>query len=233
MSDFVEFCAKGRAALLSGRATHDLPMVEGARRWGAAVVLRPEGEVVDRLSELAATMDAPGHWVHGGPTLHVTLRSLEPYRDRIPEDDRLRRTYARAMAEAATGVAPPRIRLKGVSPHRGGVLVYGHPEDDTLVTLWKRFAHAMESRGVRDLEHARIRDRWYVSLVHFAGPLLNPREIVAWCDAHADADFGVTELTSVEVVQFVLTGQRIKVRSLERAVLGDESDGASPGPIPG
>ncbi|MGP3964345.1 2'-5' RNA ligase family protein [Nonomuraea sp. 3N208] len=233
MSDFAEFRTRGRAALLSGRATHDLPMVEGARRWGAAVVLRPEGEIVDRLTDLAATIQAPGHWVHGGRTLHVTLRSLEPYRDRIPADDPLRRTYARALTEAATGLPPAKVRLKGVSPHRGGVLAYGHPEDDTLATLWKRFAHAMESRGVRDLEHGRIRDRWYVSLVHFAGPLRNPREIVEWCDAHVGAEFGVAELTSAEVVQFVLTGQGIRVRSLERAGLGGESDGVSPGPIPG
>jgi hypothetical protein len=219
MSDFAEFRVKGRDTLLTGRATHDLPMVEGARRWGAAAVLRPVGEVVDRLTALAETIEAPGHWVHGGRTLHVTLRSLEPYRARIPAADPLRRTYAEALAEAAAGVPPARVRLKGVSPHRGGVLVYGHPEDDTLVTLWKRFAHAMESRGVRDLEHGRVRDRWYVSLVHFAGPLRDPRAIVEWCDAHVDADFGLAELTSVEIVQFVLADQRIRVDSLERAAL--------------
>ena len=194
-------------------------MVEGARRWGAAAVLRPEGEVVDRMTELAATVPALGHWVHGGRTLHVTLRSLEPYRARIPEDDPLRRAYAAAMAEAAEGLPPVRLRLSGVSPHRGGVLVGARTEDDALVTMRKRFAHAMESCGIRDLEHGRVRDRWYVSLVHFARPLANPREIVEWCDTHADADFGVAELPTAEIVQFVHTGTGIRVESLERTRL--------------
>ncbi|TDC99197.1 hypothetical protein E1292_32635 [Nonomuraea deserti] len=219
MSDFIEFRARGRAALLSGRATHDVPMVEGGRRWGAAAVLRPQREIVDRLTELAATIEAPGHWVHGGPALHVTLRSLEPYRARIPEDDPLRRAYAAALAEAADGLPGARVSLRGVSPHPGGVLVCGHPEDDTLVTLWKRFAHALESRGVRDLEHGRVRDRWYVSLVHFAVPLADPRPLVEWCDAHADVALGTAELATAEIVQFVHTGTGIRVEALERARL--------------
>ncbi|MGW4960745.1 hypothetical protein ACWEPL_26310 [Nonomuraea sp. NPDC004186] len=59
MSDFADFRIEGRAALLAGRATHDSPMVEGARRWGAAAVLRPSGEVLDRLAALAGTIEAP------------------------------------------------------------------------------------------------------------------------------------------------------------------------------
>ncbi|WP_433437056.1 hypothetical protein [Nonomuraea sp. CA-141351] len=219
MSDFADFRARGRAALLADQATHDSPMVEGARRWGAAAVLRPSGEVLDRLAELAGTIEAPGHWVHGRRALHVTLRSLEPYRDRIPAGDSLRRVYGDALAEAAAGLAPARVRLAGVSPHAGGVLVCGHPEDDTLATLWKRFAHAMESRGVRDLEHGRVRDRWYVSLVHFAAPLADPLRIVEWCDAHADVDLGTAELDAAEIVQFVLTATGIRIKALEKARL--------------
>ncbi|MGW0807628.1 2'-5' RNA ligase family protein [Nonomuraea sp. NPDC002799] len=219
MSDFAEFRASGRAALLAGQATHDIPMVAGARRWGAAAVLRPPGPVLDRLTELAGTLRAPGHWVHGRRTLHVTLRSLEPYRDTIPEGDRLRRVYGEALAEAATGLPPARVRLAGVSPHAGGVLVHGSPQDETLVTLYERYARALESRGVRDLERGRVRDRWYVSLVHFAGPLADPRAIVAWCDAHATADLGVAELATAEIVRFVLAGTDIHVSSLERARL--------------
>ncbi|MEV0383361.1 hypothetical protein [Nonomuraea sp. NPDC050643] len=237
MSEFAEFRARGRAALLDGRATHDLPMVEGARRWGAGAVLRPEGDVVERLTELAASVPAPGHWVHGGSTLHVTLRSLEPYRARIPEDDPLRRTYGDALTEAATGLPPVQVRLAGLTPHQGGVLVYGHLEDDTLLTLRKRYAHALECRGVRDLEHGRTRDRWYVSLVHFARPLANPRELVEWCDANTEADFGVAELTTAEVVQFTHTGTGIRVDPLERARLTlheapRETTERHPGPIP-
>lgn len=216
MSDFAEFQARGRTALLSGRATHDSPMEEGAARWGAAAVLRPEGEVVHRLTELAATIDAPGHWVHGGPTLHVTLRSLEPYRAGLPEDDPLRRAYAAALADAARELPPVRVRLAGVSAHPGGVLVGAHPSDDTLVTMRERYVRALEARGVQDLEHGRVRDRWYISLVHFAAPLADARDLVAWCDAHGDTGFGTIELPSAEIVRFAHTGTGIRVESLSR-----------------
>jgi hypothetical protein len=92
--------------------------------------------------------------------------------------------------------------------------------------IWRRFARALADRGVKDLEHGRIRDRWYVSLVHFAGPLADPRKIVEWCDAHAATDFGLAELTTAEIVQFVHTGTSIRVDSLERA----ETTGRHPAP---
>ncbi|MEO3875644.1 hypothetical protein ABGB18_43260 [Nonomuraea sp. B12E4] len=217
MSDFVEFRAKGRAALLSGQATHDLPMVEGAQRWGLAAVLRPTGEVLDRLTGLSATIEAPGHWVHGRRTLHLTLRSLEPYRHEVPAHDPLRRAYACALAEAVAGLPPARVRLVGVSPHAGGVVACGYPQDDALGTMWRRLARGLAARGVKDLEHDRVRDRWYISLVHFAAPLADPHKIVEWCDAHAGTDFGVAELTRAEIVQYVHTGTSIRIESLERA----------------
>ncbi|MEV0622943.1 hypothetical protein AB0I81_57165 [Nonomuraea sp. NPDC050404] len=219
MSDFAEFRAKGRAALLSGRATHDTVMVEGAGRWGTTALLRPQGEIVDRMTELVSTLDAPGHWVHRGPTLHITLRTLEAYRSDIPPDDPLRRACAEALARAADGLPPARARLTGVSPHGGGIVLGVRPDDDTLATLRKRFAHALGTRGVRDYERGRVRDRWYVSLVHFARPLTNPGEIVEWCDAHADTDFGPATLPTAEIVRYAHTGTGIHVDSLEQVRL--------------
>ncbi|MFD1537536.1 2'-5' RNA ligase family protein [Nonomuraea guangzhouensis] len=224
MSDFTAFFAAGRDALLSGRATHDRPMVEGAARWGATTILRPAGTVLDRLAELAQQAGAvagPGHWAHGTDCLHVTLRSLEPYRSVIPVDDPLRLAYADALREAAAGLPPVPVELRGVSPHAGGVLVCGHPVDDTLVTLQKRFAHELAARGVRDFEHGRVRDRWYVSLVHFADPVpvTAAEAIVAWCDERADLPIGVAELAAAEIVQAVHTGTGVRLDTLERVPL--------------
>ncbi|GAA2215221.1 hypothetical protein GCM10009850_106880 [Nonomuraea monospora] len=229
MSDFAEFRARGRAALLAGQATHDVPFADGGTRWGTTAAFRPQQQIAERMAELSATVSAPGHWVHGAGTLHVTLRTLERYRTHIPQDDPLCRAYGSALAEAVAGLPPARVRLAGVHPHPGGVVVGAHPEDDTLDTIRKRFAHVLETRGIRDVERGRVRDRWYVSLVHFAAPLTNAGELVAWCDAHADADFGTAELRTAEIVQFVHTGGGVRVNSLERAVLG-EGGGAPPRP---
>ncbi|MFI7152885.1 2'-5' RNA ligase family protein [Nonomuraea sp. NPDC050022] len=224
MSDFAAFFAAGRDALLSGRAVHDRPMVEGGARWGAAAVLRPAGTVLDRLVELAreaSTVAGPGHWAHGADCLHVTLRSLEHYRSVIRMDDPLRRAWADALREAVAGLPPVRVVLRGVSPHAGGVLACGYPVDDALVTLQKRFAHGLAARGVRDFERGRVRDRWYVSLVHFAEPVsvTTAEEIVGWCDERADLPIGLAELTAAEIVQAVFTGTGVRLDTLESAEL--------------
>jgi hypothetical protein len=226
-SDYADFFAAGRDALLEGRTTYDLPMTDGSPRWGAAAVLRPVGPVLRRLADLARSAGAVavargGHWVHGEECLHVTLRGLEPYRSVIPADDPLRRAYADALREAAEGLPPVQVELRGVSPHAGGVLACGHPVDDTLEVLRKRFAHGLAIRGVRDLERGRVRDRWYVSLVHFARPVTAPEEIVRWCEERAALPIGIAELPAAEITQAVHTGTGIRLDTLEHVPLRQE-----------
>ncbi|MBE1565183.1 hypothetical protein [Nonomuraea africana] len=216
MSRFMDFCAAGRAALLEGRATFDRPPVEGATRWGAAAVLRPEGEVLDRLAELAAEAGpvvGAGHWVHDRAALHLTLRSLEPYRQVVRE----RGDYGAALAAAAEGLPPVRVELRGVAAHRGGMLVWGAPADVTLVTLQKRFAHEL---GAASAFESWERDIWYVSVVHFAAPVAAPEEIVAWCGERVGLRVGLAELTRAEIVQFAHTGAGMRLVPLEGVTLG-------------
>ncbi|MFE3454814.1 2'-5' RNA ligase family protein [Nonomuraea sp. NPDC059194] len=216
MSRFPAFFAKGRAALLGGRTTYDQPPVEGSRRWGATAVLRPAGPVLERLAELAgelASVVGQGHWVHGTDALHVTLRALEPYRLEVTDRGR----YGAALAAAAEGLPPVRLELRGVSPHHGGVLAWGVPADDTLVTLQKRFAHELGELGAFE---GWERDIWYVSLAHFASPVRAPERIAAWCDERVDLTVGFAELTCAEIAQAVHTGEGIRLTTLESVSLG-------------
>ncbi|MFG2075416.1 hypothetical protein [Nonomuraea maritima] len=221
MHDYADFFARGRDALLEGKAVHESPPVEGGTRWGASAVLRPTGPVLEGLTALAASVGEtadPGHWVHGPETLHFTLRSLERHRRVVPSDDPYRLAYAASLDEAVAGSPPIRIELRGVSPHTGGVLAFGHPVDDSLVSLQKRFAQSLDRRGVGAFE-SWVRDRWYVSLMHFAAPVTDPKAIVAWCDEHADVRMGLAEIKAAEIVQPVHTGVGIRLETLERAIL--------------
>ncbi len=221
MNDYAEFSSKGRAALLAGAAVHERPLVEGGTRWGAAAVLRPDGLVLEELAGLAKDLGetiGPGHWTHGRETLHFTLRSLERYRRVIPEDDPRRLAYAASLAEAAAGSPPVRIEVRGVSPHAGGVLAFGYPLDDALVTLQQRFAYALRTRDAGGFE-SWVRDRWYVSLTHFATPVTDPEAVVAWCERHADVPIGLAEIQAAEIVQAVPTGAGVRLDTLERSVL--------------
>lgn len=221
MNDYPEFFVRGRAALLAGATTHERPLVEDAMRWGAAAVMRPGGPVLAELTDLAKSVGGTagaGHWVHGRESLHFTLRSLDRYRKVIPDDDPRRLAYAASLAEAVAGLPPVRIEVRGVSPHSGGVLAFGHPVDDTLTTLQRRFARSLRTRGAAEFEYW-VRDRWYVSLVHFGTPVTDPEPIVAWCDEHADVPIGLAEINAVEIVEAVPAGVGIRLNTLERSAL--------------
>lgn len=214
-----DFVSRGRTALLSGRASFDVAFAEGHPRWGASAVLRPAEPVLSRLASLSASLESaagPGHWAHGPETLHFTLRSLEPYRSVIPLDDPLRLAYASAARKATAGLAPVQVELVGVSPHSGGVVALGRPVGDGLVTLAERFAEHLGEDGAFQ---SWVRDRWYVSLMHFAQPLADPKPIVTWCDEHAGVPIGVAQLDAVDIVQAVRQGAGVRLDTLERAVL--------------
>lgn len=220
-TDYAEFLSGGRKALLDGHATHDLPLKEGSARWGLATILRPRGAVLDRLATLAksaALAIGPGHWTHGRDALHFTLRSLERFRQKVPADDPARLAYAAAVREATADLPPVRMELRGVTPHAGGVMVFGYPLDDTVWTLQRRYASALRTRGAGDFE-SWTRDRWYVSLIHFTRPPTDPKQVVAWCDEHTDLPLGTTEIDTVDLVQAIQSGDRIQLRTLEQATL--------------
>jgi hypothetical protein len=214
------FRSSGRDALLGGWAVHDRPLTDGGHRWGLSAVLRPAGPELSALSALGRSAEAaagPGHWVHAAEVLHITLRTLEPYRSVVPPGDARLRGYGEALDAAASGLPAVRMRLSGVSPHAGGVLVLGHPLDDTIWRLQRRYMAALPEGGRFE---ERVRDLWYVSLVHFAGPLARPERLVDWCDAHADLDLGVVEAPTVEIVHAVHDGPGLSLRSLHRTALG-------------
>lgn len=216
-----EFYDRGRAALVAGEVRPEAPPTENGARWGAAAVLRPAGPVLESLAELADSLGGVagvGHWPHLKSSLHVTLRALERYRSSIPRDDEYRAAYAEALDAAAAGLPPARVELRGVCPHPAGVIAVGRPLDEVLVALQARLAEGLGARGLAAFE-SWVRDRWYVSLIHFAGPVADPGSVVAWCDERRDLRIGVVELDIVEVVRWHYTGIGVRSEALHRARL--------------
>lgn len=219
MIDYSGFMAKGCADVLAGDVHLERPPADGGARWGLAAIMRPAGTVLDELCALARQAGraaGAGHWVHGRNTLHFTLRSLERYRDVVFPDDGPLAAYTRALDAATGGTGPLRIELRGLTPHAGGVQVLGHPVDDRLATLQKRFAAELGAAGA--VEHW-VRDIWYVGLLHFAAPLTEPRRLVDWCDALGDRPFGTAEIHAVEIARFRLAEGAMTAQCLHKASL--------------
>jgi hypothetical protein len=216
MGDEIELFEAGRAALVAGDVRPEDPPAEYGPRWGAAAVLRPVDPVVGPLAELANSLGAAagdGHWAHREGSLHFTLRALEHHRSSIPVNDARRIAYAEALDAAAEGIPPARVQLRGVCPHPAGVIAVGYPLDGVLATLQARFAEELRARGVAAFE-SWVRDRWYVSLLHFAGPVAELARVAAWCEERRDLRIGVVALDAVEVVRWHFTGVGVRAEAL-------------------
>jgi len=225
MSDEIELFDAGRAALVAGDVRPEAPPAENGPRWGAAAVLRPADPVLGSLAELVdsiAVAAGDGHWAHHRSSLHFTLRALEHYRSSIPVGDARRIAYAEALDAAAQGMPPALVELRGVCPHPAGVVAVGYPLDGVLATLQVRFAEELRARDVAGFE-AWVRDRWYVSLFHFAGPVANREQVAAWCDERRDVRIGVVALDTVEVVRWHFMGAGVRAEGMHKARLDSES----------
>ncbi|MGW5364181.1 hypothetical protein [Actinopolymorpha pittospori] len=215
-----ELRARGRAALAAGQVALDTPPKDGGR-WGLTALLRPTGDGLASLVDLADQASAvagPGHWVHGAAEVHLTIRTFEAHRSVIAEDDPLLSRYRQALAAAVVGLAPFHLRLRGLSPHPRGVAVLGEPVEETADLLRLRLSKALRSDDER-ADGPPQRD-WYANVVHFAAPLSSPADVLAWCDARADLDVGTLRFTDVEVVRWSWDGMRMRATTLDRVSLG-------------
>lgn len=222
MSRAEQFYRAGRADLLAGKVDADEPPVDGGPRWGVSAILRPRGDVVERLRSVAASiahMIGPGHWVHGKESLHTTLRSFEPYSTRDMDDDLRVGAYADAVAEACDGFAPVSLTLQGVAPHSGGIMMVGKEEPQGLPLLQQRLAAALQARDVVDDEADFTRDLWYVQLVHFAGPVHDPTALVKWGDERREEVFGTCIYNEVEIVRWFHVDGSMRNETLHRVKL--------------
>jgi len=235
MSDETELYEQGLAALAAGAVRPEQPLGENVQRWGVAAVLRPEGSVLGRLEELSASVGhaaGEGHWVHHASALHFTLRSLEHFRATVPSDDPRCAGYADALDHAARGLAPARVELRGVCPHPGGVVAVGYPLDETMGELQSRFAAELRTRGLAGFE-SWVRDRWYVSLIHFVGRAaeVNTAAVAAWCEKHRQSALGTAELGAVEIIRSHQVDAGVRLETLHRTTLARTS--VTTGPMTG
>jgi hypothetical protein len=222
---YAAFADRGRATLLDGGQTYDRPLGETGR-WGVSAVFRPSGDVLDQLADLIAPLRpvlGDGHWIHGPGCLHSTLRALEYYRADISPDDEQIRTYADALEQAARGIPPLELAVRGVSPHHGGALLLLSPLDKTLVTLQDRYDQALHDRDACRFDQEHRRDLWNIGLVHFASELTDPAAFVAWCDEHAEVDLGTITFDAVDIVRAHQEPADVRLETLHRTALLGQS----------
>ena len=230
MTRFDELFELGREAVLSRTHGCDKPPVDGGR-WGIAVILKPDTTLTHRLAEITNdTMRVAGshHWPTGLPSaVHFTVRALEWFRTEVPEDDPSVARYAAALERAAKRAKPVALTVGGLTLTPSCVMVCAEPVDETATELAQALAGELGPDGW--LEEDFNRNIWYATLVHFAGPIDDPRALVDWVQQRretlvARADFGRVYFDRVyfdraQLIRYTFNGRHTELVTLASVVL--------------
>lgn len=125
-------------ALRDGNLRVDHFPVDGDPRWGLSLVLLPPKKLADEIAEIAAELGSTyksTHHLCDAADLHLTVTSLEPYRDDV--DQTTLKHYVNALEQFHDLIDDVRVRLVGLGGSAAGVFVQGFDED-TLTPIRQR-----------------------------------------------------------------------------------------------
>jgi hypothetical protein len=153
----------------------------------------------------------PDHWsTCSAASAHITGRILGPRRSATP-DAALVHRYAAGITRAADGKSlafkAMRILITPIS-----VMLGLEPTGDQPSRLAKALGDALGSDGW--FERDRVRDIWYVNLVHFSGPVASPPDLVDWVERFALPTSFTVRGRSLDVVRWQFDGIRMMPATL-------------------
>jgi hypothetical protein len=200
---FDRLFAEAAPLIEQGRHVRDSSPVKGGR-WGASVVLRPDGMSAARLERAMVEVEGlagPGHFRTGlAGSVHFTVRVLESYKKAGDEDEEATQRYAEAMSNAAEGVDGIDLDLVGLTLAPGSVMACAYPVDGSA----DRFADLLKDRLGHDgwREDGFTRKIWYTNILHFAADIAQPAALVEWVAQRRRLDLGRVKIETAELVRF-------------------------------
>lgn len=217
---FDDLAAAGRCAVLSGTHEVESPPEADGFRWGPSVILRPDANTLSRVDALVSEilpLVGPGHWSTGSSaSAHITVRTLDGRRSVDSADDIPR--YRDAVGAAATAVDSVRFRVGQVLLSPISVMLALLPEDDAPYRLAAALEGALGPDGW--FERNRVRDIWYLNLVHFTGSIADANGLVQWVDTCGTVQEWRVEADTLEAVHWQFEGRKMVPGALVRVALG-------------
>jgi hypothetical protein len=179
------------------------PPVERGR-WPVSVVLRPDHASAERLEHQMTQVEklaGPGHFRTGiTGSVHLTVRVIERYREAVGEDDEAVQRYARAMSRAAGQVEAIELDHIGLTLAPGSVMVCASAVDDNADKFTDLLKDELGADAWREAGFSR--DIWYANILHFAGDIAQPAELIEWVVQRRELDLGRAVIDTAELVRF-------------------------------
>lgn len=179
--------------------------VDGDARWGLSLVLLPPAHVADAVSaaatELGSLYDGTHH-IYDAADLHLTVTSLERYRDKVAQTTI--KHYVDAV-ERARHLLDVNVRLVGLGGSPSGVFVQGF-DDETLAPIRRQMREAAADLhdGVAP-PMAFVRDTAHISISVHREAVPEPRA-AEYVQRHRRTVFGnITEAT-IALARYRATG---------------------------
>jgi hypothetical protein len=215
-----------RDALTVGLVTPDTIPEHGSWRWGVSLIFRlPTGlskPLVDQAVEVA-NLAGSEHIYYQPEDLHMTVRTLEPFRKLLSLDDDCLSRYNRAINGVCRLVPPFKIEYRGLTASGQSILVQGWPEGDRLMDLRIQLHYALADEGLAfppEDEPRRIRRTAHTSICVLTGTLIAPQRLVDLITRRRHHIYGWTTVSQLEVVYFIRTADRAVPVTLWSTPLG-------------
>ncbi|WP_439690783.1 2'-5' RNA ligase family protein [Curtobacterium sp. SP.BCp] len=213
LSRYDALWARARSSYETGDLVIDRPPVDGDARWGLSLVVLPGAELHARLVEatdaLADRMAGP-QTVVAPSDLHMTVTSLEPYRDEV--DPVLVDAYWVAAGEALRG-GMPQVSFRGLGGSAAGVFAQGFADDRLLAVRRRMREVGAALHGGEPPTPAFIRDTAHVSLtVHRAAA--PESHVAAFVDSARDVPLGDLRGACLALVRYREVGGAMRLEPI-------------------
>lgn len=185
--------------------------VDGDPRWGLSLVLLPPADVADAVAAAAAELGSlydGTHHIYNAADLHLTVTSLEPYRDKVAQTTI--NHYVDAV-ERARDLLDVNVRLVGLGGSPSGVFVQGF-DDETLVPIRRQMREAAADLydGVAP-PMAFVRDTAHISISVHREAVPEPWA-AEYIQRHRRSDFGDMAEATVALARYRASDHSMSVQ---------------------
>lgn len=209
--------------LAKGFVESDPEPCAGSARWGISAVIRITGGLANVLEKAAIGLtEFTGRQqvVYNTTNLHTTLRSIEPYRIDITDNDERVQAYTQILRAIAQQYNSFRILYKGLTANKTGVLVQGWPIGDDFQAIRLAFHSKLHDHHLLSgPEDQNLRQTAHTSLIVFSSPLPYPKLFVEFIETNRHLGYGIMTVTSFEVVRYKRTASDVELVTLEKISL--------------